>query len=416
MDFKDIRVVIINPRSVFLQDDNMMPPLGVMYISNYLQKNGIVTEILDKPDISDISAVDGTHFFFTATTPQYSEAVELMKHVRAIHPNALMVIGGVHATFHAEECARDGFDYVIKGEGERASIRLVLDKIRADEVHTHIIWNHPFEDLDEFDYPDRQFKGFMDYTYYLDGKRATTMFTTRGCPYHCAFCAKMFDGIRQRSAESVINEANILKNIYGFEAIMFYDDTFTVNKTRLEKICTGLKELNLIWRCFIHASTVNEDTIAMMANSGCVEVGMGVESGDADILKGINKHTDLNQIERVINLCHKHGLRVKTFLICGLPGETHESIENTKQFLLRTHPDDFDYTIFTPYPGCDIWEHPEQYDVNFDASGCMDNWKYYKGRDGEVISLVSTSCLSAEEIKAARDSVYMEVRKLLYGK
>ena len=417
---KDTSATFINPPSDFLIDDQVMPPLGIMYLSAWLKHHLIDSNIVDLAnpriyrDFTSWNVPNTTHYFFTATTPQYKFAAECMKAVKSIYPDAITVIGGAHATFRSEECHKDGFDYVVIGEGECAALRIMQDDLDGDERDTGIVTGELIKNLDFIPFPDRSFDGFDEYSYILDGVDTATMFTTRGCPFHCSFCAKMFDGIRSRSAESVISEVEYLKTEFGHKGVMFFDDTFTLNKIRLSQICRGMKRLHMKWRCFIHASTVNEPVLKMMKNSGCVEVGLGVESGNSGILETINKRTDIDEIKNVIKSCHDIGLCVKTFLIAGLPGETFDTLMDTKRFLLETKPDDFDLTVFTPYPGNDIWNNPDKYDIHFDKE-CEDfHDMFYKGRDGEYVPLISTSSLTGAEIARLRDEIVDEVRNILY--
>jgi radical SAM superfamily enzyme YgiQ (UPF0313 family) len=411
----------INPSSQFLVDDQVMPPLGIMYLSSWLKFNLVDSNIVDLADedvrnrFNNGDVPNTTHYFFTATTPQYTDVLKCMKWIKDMFPDAITVIGGAHATFRSKECRFDGFDYVVVGEGECAALRIMQNDFNDDERATGVVVGETIKDLDYITFPDRRFDGFDNYDYTIDGKKATTMFTTRGCPFHCSFCAKMFDGVRMRSADSVLREVEYLKDEFGFGGMMFFDDTFTVNKRRLRLICKGLKKLHMKWRCFIHAETVDVDVLKMMKDSGCCEVGMGVESGNEKILETINKHTSIDTIKKVIKICHDINLRVKTFLIAGLPGETFFSMLDTQQFLLQTKPDDFDLTMFIPYPGNDIWNNPDNYDITFDKECGTFEDMFYKGRDGEYIPMISTKHLTGAEIARLRDQIVKRVRSELYG-
>lgn len=417
---RNTSATFVNPPSEFLVDDQVMPPLGIMYLSAWLHFNLIKSDILDlanrriRSDFRRNDIPETTHYFFTATTPQYNEALLYMADIKCMHPDAIMVIGGTHATFRPEQCRSDGFDYVVVGEGECAALRIMQDDFNADEIKTGIIHGEIIQDLDYLPFPDRNFDGFTDYNYEVDGEKAVTMFTTRGCPFHCAFCAKMFDGVRMRSSSSVLREVEHLKKDMGFNAVMFFDDTFTVNKSRLKRICSGLKRMRMKWRCFIHASTVDHKILKMMKDSGCVEVGLGVESGNRAILETIDKRTDLTQIRDVIKTCHDIEMRIKIFLIAGLPGETVDTLLDTERFILETKPDDFDLTVFVPYPGNDIWNNPDNYDIQFDKEHENFSDMFYKGRNGEYVPMVATSCLTSEDIVRMRDEITYRIRRVLY--
>ena len=246
---------------------------------------------------------------------------------------------------------------------------------------------------------------FEKYHYTLNGLKTTTMITSRGCPFNCYFCCNTWGNrVRLRSAENIIDEAEILKEM-GFKAIQFYDDTFTANKNRVIEISKGLKKLDMIWRCFIHASTVDSNLLRIMKDCGCVEVGMGVESGNNEILKTVNKKIDLERAIEVCNWCHEIGLRVKTFLMIGLPGESKETVKDTINFLQKAKPDDYDITIYTPFPETEIWENTENFDIRFDKINLDYGKMFYKGKYGQYTAQISTSHLSSAEIEICRDYI-----------
>lgn len=142
-----------------------------------------------------------------------------------------------------------------------------------------------------------------------------------------------------------------------------------------------------------------------MREAGCVEVGCGVESGDNSILKTIQKRCTVKQNTLTRKICKEEGIRFKAFTILGLPGESKETAYATMNWLLNEQPDDLDITVFTPYPGSPIWEHPQLYDVQFNKAEIVQNLfaeTFYKGPKA---SLVSTSHLSSEEIVQLRDEI-----------
>lgn len=407
------RVALINPPSPFLLSDTIMPPLGIMYLSSYLKSKGVDAKIFDLASNPTCENEVGTTFpdfnsydiyAFTATTPQYPTVLQILNCIKPIlNPESIFVIGGAHSTAFQEKC-RPQFDYVIYGEGEEALY--TISKL----YKPNIIKGKQINIVDTIPFPDRNFKGFEKYHYEIDGNRATTMITSRGCHFRCAFCMNIWGNrVRLRSSENVIDEVKEVKRL-GFDAIQFYDDTFTVSRKRLYKICDGLRKLEMKWRCFIHANTVNKEDLKYMKMSGCVEVGMGVESGNNLILKTINKKIDINRAIQICNLAHEVGLRIKTFLIIGLPGESYETVNSTIRFLELAKPDDFDYSIYTPFPNTKIWNEKENFDIIFDKEKLEFSKMFYKGKVGQYCSQVSTSNLKSTDIEALRDYVDTVVR------
>lgn len=415
-------IALINPPSPFLIDDGVMPPLGIMYLSSYLKSKGIRSEIIDfaTNDVQESDLIGYDIYAVTSTTPQYPYIINSIinpKRLKKINPKSTTIVGGAHATAFKEECRKDGFDCVVIGEGEK-SLFDICKFVENGKIYNNriggIIRSKQIKDIDSIPFPDRTFKGFEKYHYDIDSKLSTTMITSRGCPFDCYFCCKTWTGVRLRSAKNIIEETKILKDM-GFDGIMFYDDTFTINRNRVIEIAKGLKELGFVWRCFIHASTVNYNLLKIMYESGCVEVGMGVESGSNDILKIVNKKIDIDRAIQVCNWCHEIGLRIKTFLIIGLPGESKETINETINFLKLSKPDDFDYTIYTPFPETEIWNSSNkndlQFDIQFDKNKLDYSKMFYKGITGKYSAQISTSHLTQEDIEKYRDYVDIEIRK-----
>jgi radical SAM superfamily enzyme YgiQ (UPF0313 family) len=142
---------------------------------------------------------------------------------------------------------------------------------------------------------------------------------------------------------------------------------------------------------------------------GVYEVGIGIESGSQTILNLNMKKTTVDMNSKAVQLLKKYGIRVKTFLIVGLPGETKETLAETRQWLIVNKPDDMDATIFQPLPGSDITNNPEKYDVSFTESDKI----WYKGKRGEYTTTLKTHGLTSQEIIKYRDELEEEFKSAL---
>jgi radical SAM superfamily enzyme YgiQ (UPF0313 family) len=136
--------------------------------------------------------------------------------------------------------------------------------------------------------------------------------------------------------------------------------------------------------------------VDMMADCGCVEIGMGIESGSDTILKIVNKGETIATIKKAIRMLKSAGIRIKGFFIIGLPGESMETLTETRQFLDEVKLDSIDCKIFQPYPGSPIFDNRKDYDINWKDIE-MHN-QFYKGRPGEYFGNVYTSNLTSKEI------------------
>lgn len=396
------KIALINPPSPFLLDDKVFPPLGILYISAYLKKYGYNPEIIDLAGKKEIPDITTDIIGITATTPQYPSALNILKELKKRELNALYVIGGPHATC-SPKTAND-FDISVIGEGENAMLQIAMQYPKTFPR----FFKEPPPNLYMLPFPDRKSIDIHSYKYFIDDEPATTMITSRGCPYNCAFCSSIYDRVRIYSADYVINEIKEIQKL-SYNAIMFFDDIFILNKKRLFKICEYLKKKEIIWRCFVRADLVTHEMMRIMAKSGCKEIGIGVETGSQKILDIVNKRTTVEQNTKTIELARKCGVRSKTFIIVGLPGESKETIAETEQFIEKTKPDDLDATIYVPYPNTPIVNNPAMYDIKFDKTNLKNAW--FKGIPGHYHSLVSTNSLSAEEIVAARDRIEKRFKK-----
>jgi len=282
------------------------------------------------------------------------------------------------------------------------------------EEHKKIMKCDYMENINDIPFPDRDLIDIKSYRYFLDGRLTTTVISSRGCPFGCNFCANNAWGktLRMRSPRNVFDEIEMLKHTYGYEAFMFFDDTMTVDRMRMNKLCSLMQSLKIIYRCFIRSDTVDSDLLKRMRASGCVEVGVGLESGSQRILKIVNKGETVKKNMEAIKLCHDAGIRVKGFFIIGLPGESRESINETISFLEEADLDDIDITIYTPYPGSFIYENRFGFDIKF-----KDDYEHawYKGKPGTYRSLVSTSALTAEEILNIRNGIEEKYKKKTFS-
>lgn len=406
-------ITLINPDSPFLMDPKVMPPLGLLYIAASLKESGVKVYFRDLAGIpSSRFGLDSmgnllrlrprlpdTEFYgITATTPQFPDAIAILKAIKDFYPESKVCIGGPHATLRPGECLQAGFDYVIEGEGERA-INYVFHLQKG-------VLRHDVEDINALPFPDRTL--VKDYSYMIDGVRSTTMMTSRGnCPYKCAFCSKSWiHPIRFRSPENVRRELEEVKGLdYG--GVMFYDDELFVNRERDMKICASLKALGLKWRCFTRANLVDEEVAEVAAESGCKEMLIGIESGSDTILENIHKGTTVKQNMQAIIILSNSGIRVKAAMIVGLPGESEKTLTETWEFCDTLKPliAEFDFTTLVPYPGSPIYEKPEEYDIHFDKK---DVYTPYKG--GAWKSIVSTSNLSKEDITMWREKFHRKFK------
>ena len=392
-------VCLISLPSPFLIDEKVFPSLGLLYLGKHL-KNSKYQVIVHDGKMEDIP--QGFDVYgLSATTPQFPKAVEYLKHLRGFEKYSQIIIGGPHASVDPESCINAGFDSVVLQAGEASTPIAIEHKCKLIDT--------PYDGML---HPDRSLIDIKSYHYTVDGRPATSVMTTRGCPYRCGFCCKINKRVKVYPAEFVLDELRLLKSLYGYKAFMFFDDLFIIDQKRLSVIMDEITTWDIRWRGFVRADLVYRNGVEMakrMYESGCREVGMGIESGSDKILKAVNKDETTEHLKRGIDTLHKANIRVKGFLIVGLPSESPETIEETRKFLLEAGLDDVDFSLFTPYKKSPIYDNREKFDIHWDQIDLEKS--FYKGTPGEYEAQVWTEKMSRQDLVAARDSLENEFKK-----
>ena len=196
----------------------------------------------------------------------------------------------------------------------------------------------------------------------------STMITSRGCPMQCSFCSSAaLDGhkLRLRSVDKILDEMEYLVNELNVETIAFIDDTFTLNKNRVLRICEGIKErnINVLWGCTARVDTLNSEILKRMGDAGCITIFMGVESADQQILNDANKQTTIEKIRNAFEISRKEKIRTIASVVIGMPGDTHESIKKTINFVKEINPSYAIFSLATPHPGTKFYQQTFEKDI-----------------------------------------------------
>ena len=193
-------------------------------------------------------------------------------------------------------------------------------------------------DLDKIPFPARDLfpnQKYIDHWRKSWGYSATTVMTTRGCPFSCEFCSNAVFGVsyRERSSENVLIEIEQALAL-GYDRIHFADDVFTLNKRRLIQICEEIlaRGMEFKWECLGRVDSIDKATIEAMKRAGCERIFFGIESGDESILASMNKKISLDQARRAVEAAREIGLKTGAFFILCYPGETNETVLKTIRF------------------------------------------------------------------------------------
>jgi radical SAM superfamily enzyme YgiQ (UPF0313 family) len=369
------------------EGNNIVPPLGILYIAAMLEQQGHELQVFDiDPDVAScmeqIKAFAPRIIGLGCYTNTYPKARRLTEKLKQEFPQAIFVCGGVHATAKPVETLRElRVDYLVYAEGERSMSRLVqcLESGAHEEIASikglyywkdgEITYTGPPELIDELDsipFPARHLLNFSSYLappgmirgHALD--RITTIFTSRGCPYPCIYCAShIVQGkkVRRRSALNVIAELEGLVDNYGIRGFYICDDLVTGDRDWMMEFSRQLtaKNLGLRWACQARVDRADEEMLMLMKQAGCIQLDFGVESGSDKTLKTMKKHTRTDVARHTFRLMHKLKMRCCATFIIGFPGETEEDMEETFHLAKEIRADYTAFYFLTPYPGTAIY-------------------------------------------------------------
>lgn len=363
------------------------PPLGLMYLGGAVRSAGaecrivdMQSEQVDLPGLLEIIEQEQPDLVgITATTPVYENARILVDRIRERFADPWIALGGVHATIMGrtviEECPQ--LDLQVCGEAE-GTIAEIIEALRGERPleningvlvrrEGQIIENPPRplrENLDTIPFPARNLMDPDLFRHYLPDRGYVCyagLFTARGCPFECTFCSQhtMYGRrVRWHGVDRVIDELKYITGEMGIDHVIVMDETLTLNKPRLLKICRRIEEegLQFTWEGWTHAATIDEELLVAMKRSGLIRLSFGIESGDPEILYSIRKSVTLEQIRTAFQLAERVGIETRGSAMLGHPGETKRSAWRTIRFLrgLRECQQVF-LNVACPYPGTELY-------------------------------------------------------------
>jgi anaerobic magnesium-protoporphyrin IX monomethyl ester cyclase len=368
---------------------NVLQPLGLGYVAAVLEEHGHEVSIEDcqclgitHHDLTKELANDSPDLVgISATTPTFASSILAAQMTKDQLPDAVVVIGGAQVCALPEETiSHECFDIAVWSEGEYTTLELLrhiqdhgLEHLTRVEG---IVFRHdrdivqtrrrPFiQNLDELPFPARHLlPSLKKYhpvpTSYRRLPNATIM-TSRGCSgAHCIFCDRTGQGfsVRFRGVQKVFDEIEELIEVYGARDLRFYDDTFTLDPTRVQQVCHEFKKrkIDIPWCCWARTNTVNKEMLKAMKEAGCWQVMYGLESMDEGVLKSLQKMTTVEDNLRAVRWSHEVGLSVRASFIVGTPFETLETMEKSLAEAIRLNMDFAHFHKCVPYPGSELYK------------------------------------------------------------
>lgn len=378
----------------FIQDDpkeqkimRPYPPLGLLYVSAWLEKHGYDNEVFDSTFSSfdtlkgrllqsppDVLAI----YTNLMTKLNVLKIIELVRSNEALKSTKI-VLGGPEVRNHKENFLRSGADVLVLGEGEETMLELVqcYDQNKGIEGVQSIAYlkgdgvvetpeRMLMKDLDELPLPNRakiDMQAYFSAWKNKHGESAISINTMRGCPYTCKWCSRAVYGLsyRRRSPKHVVDEIEAIQRDYEVDSAWFVDDVFTVSHKWLQGFVEELESKNVMlpFECITRADRMNEEVIQLLKRAGCFRVWIGAESGSQRIIDKMDRRVDVQKVREMIIKAQEAGIQAGTFIMLGYPGETEEDIEETVNHLKTSNPDYFTITVAYPIKGTDLYTEVE---------------------------------------------------------
>lgn len=365
------------------------PPLGILYLSAYLEEHGFKNEIFDttfstksklrsflleeKPDVIAI-------YTNLMTKLNVIETIQWVRNQPSLSHTSV-VMGGPDVRHNIEDYLQAGTDVLVVGEGEQTMLEICKSIESGNrEEFGHIAGiayysngqliktqeRSKIKEIDSLPFPNRK---KIDVQAYLDtwknhhGKSAMTVSTQRGCPYTCKWCSTAVYGqsYRRRSPALVAKELKTIKEQYNPDSIWFVDDVFTVSHKWLRAFVEEVKKQDALipFECITRADRMNEEVINLLHESGAFRIWIGAESGSQKVIDLMDRRVDVNQVRSMIQQTRAKGMEAGTFIMLGYPGEEESDIRETIRHLKSSNPHHFTITIAYPIKGTSLYQEIE---------------------------------------------------------
>jgi anaerobic magnesium-protoporphyrin IX monomethyl ester cyclase len=362
-------------------------PVGLMSIAAYLRSNypyevkiedirvsGNDRRDLESairvyaPDIAGISAL--THE--SGAIPWIAECV------KRVNANTPVLLGGPHATACPEKAIQiPGVDYLVVGEGERTAGQLIERLLNQRDISDikGIVYkkdNRIFstgrgdfiEDLNDLPMPAYDLIPIEAYGNFDSMSRTgsgnyMSIFSSRGCPYHCIYCHNIFGKtFRCRSAENLFNEIKYLYETYKICDFEILDDIFNLDRERLIDFCdriihSGMK-VTFAFPNGLRCDILDELQLSKLRQAGTVFISFAIETGSPRLQKLIKKNIQLEKIKRNIEIAHSLRIHTHGFFMMGFPGETLEEMKMTVDFLVSSKLHTFAVFAVMPFENTEL--------------------------------------------------------------
>ncbi|KUF11673.1 magnesium-protoporphyrin IX monomethyl ester anaerobic oxidative cyclase [Pseudoponticoccus marisrubri] len=381
-----MRILFVHPnyRSGGAEIAGTWPPAWVAYLTGHLRRDGFddihfidaMTDNLSDAELARrMEALQPDVVGVTAITPSIYRAEDVLKLAQQVVPEAVRVLGGVHATFMFRQVLSEApwVDVIVRGEGEEICSELMctiadgrwpedrhrikgLAYLDGGEIRTTPAAS-TVKDLSAIK-PDWTVLDWEKYIYIPLGTRVAIPNLARGCPFTCSFCSqwKFWRDYRVRDPRDVVDEIEDLVDNHGVGFFILADEEPTINKKKFVAFCQELIDRGLPkrvkWGINTRVTDIyrDRDLLKFYRKAGLVHVSLGTEAAAQMKLDQFNKETRVDENKTAIRLLREADILVEAQFIVGLDNETPETLEETYRMAWDWQPDLANWSMYTPWP------------------------------------------------------------------
>ncbi|MFH1063151.1 MAG: radical SAM protein [Candidatus Omnitrophota bacterium] len=420
-------------------------PVWLAYAAAVLEKKGFAVKLIDAPargmKQKEIAALAQDYqpdlIVVDTSTPSIYNDVEIAAELKSLLPKSFITLVGTHVSALPQESldlnqsidavARAEYDYtiaelagVLAQKGDLTKVSGISFRQAGQVIHNP---DRPrISNLDEIPFVSSAYKKHLNINQYFFAASDYPMvqiFTARGCPFQCFFCVypQTIHGhlYRTRSPENVVEEfAYIQEQLPEVREVVIEDDTFSVDKNRVRKICDLLiqRNIKLKWNANVRAD-LDLDTMRLMKKAGCRLIIIGFESADQTILDNIQKGAQADRMDQFFADTKKAGLLLHAAFMAGNPGETKETLAKTFALAKRFMPDTVQFFPLMAYPGTKAYKWAKE--NNLLKSERFSDWVTKEGLHNCVLNLPNLSSKQLVEwCDISRKKYYLSFKYLCY--
>ena len=357
----------------------LRPPMDLLYIGGALGAIGVQCKVIDCPALdatwddfeNELRDYEPDVLLLSITTPTLDQDLKAASIAKRIDSEIITISKGAHFLHLDQQTLEQNadLDLVIRGEYEE-TIKDLASGVLWSEIDGITYQsdsgvkrnqNRGFIlNIDSIAFPARNLIDNAIYCRPDTGELQTTIVTSRGCPYSCIYClAQLVAGksVRNRSPENVVAELKECIELHNIHDFLFRSDLFTANKKWVIALCKAIQDagLKIKWSCNSRVDTLSEEMLCEMKKAGCWLIAFGVEHGDPKMLELMRKQVKYENIEPAIRTCRQSGIKSSVYLLIGLPWESRETFEKTKDISKRLDPDFIEFFYTYPFYGTEFY-------------------------------------------------------------